>query len=504
MLWRIVPIVIIIFAVVWFTFYKIYETQLKNQTQQQLLQQSTNSAQIIASRLQNLQQSILQLAQHAYLVNSLIDFDNRSDYLPAFLESLKLSVIGTGMFTVLDYEGKIVHSSGAFSQKIDAITFNEIMRNGRIFRIGQDGLTVGASILYNDLHEGALVAHYDFTQLQSLLAHPVSIGRYMVLDKDDNILLGSLALEKQAATVADTGNPTLWSYQNNLDNLSGLRLVNYVERDTAIGTLTKKNIYMIAITILAFIIVMGAVIVSVLIVGRPLSDLGAQVMQIKKYEDLNRVINVVGPLEIQEIAQSLNDAHARIKRHSLQKKSIEKRLRQSQKYEILGNLATDITSQVHQSLVSIGQSLKTLQRHTYIIHDKMFHLSEIAMGSDQHDVTQKKLRSFIEDWQNTDFDKSLLVNQEIFQKTLLKLNNTSKDTKAMRDFVQGNKNDKVNISLSQLVEHAMTLSKSVLQQTNRRVRIKLHDNHYLIKNTKQSLMHVLVGLIINANDSIKA
>ena len=79
-----------------------------NQTKQQLLQQSHESAQIITSRLQNIQQSLTQLAQHAYLVNSLIDYDGRSDYLPAFLDGLKLSFIGSGVYTVLNYEGKII------------------------------------------------------------------------------------------------------------------------------------------------------------------------------------------------------------------------------------------------------------------------------------------------------------------------------------------------------------------------------------------------------------
>ena len=46
------------------------------------------------------------------------------------------------------------------------------------------------------------------------------------------------------------------------------------------------------------------------------------------------------------------------------------------------------------------------------------------------------------------------------------------------EFVHRNRNKKINISLSQLVEYAMTLSNSVLQQTNRRVRIKLRQPLY--------------------------
>ncbi|MDO6565602.1 ATP-binding protein [Alteromonas sp. 1_MG-2023] len=199
------------------------------------------------------------LASNDIIINSLVDLEQRDNYLPMFFRSLKLTQTRNVEFALYDFSGEMViqkNWSSSISEKLDTAWQRKTLGASFSFSsITQNGVLFSVPVLLGGAAEGALVMYVE--SLQALLAPFPRLTTQIVTEQNGRVLFSSdpefIPPGSQFSDADTMGYMTLDSRHQNL-TLYSLNPVS-----TAL-----KGLYWLALLMLA--IILGIILVNLHII----------------------------------------------------------------------------------------------------------------------------------------------------------------------------------------------------------------------------------------------
>ena len=158
-----------------------------------------------AKVMANIKQQVVNISNNELIINSLIDFDGRENYIPLFIRSFMLAGLDKAYISVTNFSGKIIthNSVKANKELIENTAWKDaVLNKSQVFSYIDDrGLIIAAPIMLSGLAEGAVVVTASLEEL----------SRNISLDNSKNIL-----------AYIDHKNRILYSSSENILPLSGV------------------------------------------------------------------------------------------------------------------------------------------------------------------------------------------------------------------------------------------------------------------------------------------
>ena len=133
------------------------------------------------------------LAANDIIINSLVDVEQRDNYLPMFFRSLNLTQAKSVEFALFDFAGnKVIDKNwnAALPKSLSDAWRQQTLGSSNTFSsVSQYGVVISVPVLLNGVSEGALVMYVD--SLQSLLAPYPRLTNQLVTDSNGNVLFSS-------------------------------------------------------------------------------------------------------------------------------------------------------------------------------------------------------------------------------------------------------------------------------------------------------------------------
>ncbi|WP_334050932.1 ATP-binding protein [Alteromonas gracilis] len=133
------------------------------------------------------------LAANDIIINALVDFEQRDNYLPMFFRSLNLTQAESVEFALFDFAGKRIidkNWNATLPESLSNAWRQQTLGSSNTFSsVSKYGVLISVPVLLRGVAEGALVMYVD--SLQSLLAPYPRLTNQLVTDKEGNVLFSS-------------------------------------------------------------------------------------------------------------------------------------------------------------------------------------------------------------------------------------------------------------------------------------------------------------------------
>lgn len=149
-----------------------------------------------------LQTQVSNLATNDLIVNSIIDYSNRDNYLPVFFRSLKLNITQDTAIVFTDFEGNVITGQAVELFNERQADFNwrtSVLERGQpYFEYSNEGVLAAYPVIYANSAEGAIIAYV--SKVQSVLAMGNHRQLMLLLDDNNQVLFSSNEAMQQAGT----------------------------------------------------------------------------------------------------------------------------------------------------------------------------------------------------------------------------------------------------------------------------------------------------------------
>ncbi len=296
----VIPLGIVIFSFMWSGGSYYLKNYVENELRQHVATIGVREAQRIQNQLEGLKNFARTLAGNDLLINGLIDLDSNSSYLPAFFYSLYPPVSSKGQVFLVDYKGRILISNR------NSDPLSTVAPGKETISINQNSLTIRVPILYSGSIEGGVVLRYSASTYDKLFGGSVA-GYDFFLYSDDNQVVYSTN-----SKLAETGQP---APSSDIDEWVQVR-THLANDNLSVSAASSISVAFETLKTLEFILFIGfatllavlvaLLIISLVIVSKPLKNLAHNISKIRDANDLDRILNIEGPREISEVASAFN------------------------------------------------------------------------------------------------------------------------------------------------------------------------------------------------------
>ena len=133
------------------------------------------------------------LAANDIIINSLVDFEQRDNYLPMFFRSLNLTQAKSVEFALFDFAGNRVidkNWNAVIPESLSSAWRQQTLGSSNAYSsVSKYGVLISVPVLLRGVAEGALVMYVD--SLQSLLAPYPRLTNQLVTDSSGHVLFSS-------------------------------------------------------------------------------------------------------------------------------------------------------------------------------------------------------------------------------------------------------------------------------------------------------------------------
>ena len=223
------------------------------------------------------------LAANDIIINSLVDVEQRDNYLPMFFRSLNLTQAKSVEFALFDFAGnKVIDKnwSAALPESLSNAWRQQTLGSSNTFSsVSQYGVVISVPVLLNGVSEGALVMYVD--SLQSLLASYPRLTNQLVTDSNGSVLFSS-----EPSLIAPNSNFSNFNqsgYSIKQASWKNLQLYSVKPTITAYREMAWTGIVLVAMIVGFIFIIFHMVTMTGTLAERTLSTL---------YDDIkNRLLN---------------------------------------------------------------------------------------------------------------------------------------------------------------------------------------------------------------------
>jgi len=303
-LWRVLPIAIVVMGVIGMIVLSATERTVQESVAEHLDRQSEYVAERIGQRLDTVLDQVTSLAKNDLVVNGLIDTQSRNLYLPTFFASLRLGGELNARISLVDYKGREI-----FSNNLDAgpltdapARVNTLAAGREVYYLGSEGMLLAVPVLVGGLHEGAIAASFPPDTLSDLFDAGVAEIEINVVGDSGTTVYFSSAVDSHSESIEDR-----WIEQrHSLPYLPGVDLVTAQHEETAFRTIYQLRAFLIYSTLLALVALVAAIVYSTYLSSRELRALSSILGRISRPEHLDQRVDATGPSELRALGNAFN------------------------------------------------------------------------------------------------------------------------------------------------------------------------------------------------------
>ena len=298
-----VPIAVIVLLATWYIENNILKSTIEAELREHIVDIEARERKHLQNNLNGINDFAKSLAANDLIINSLIDLEGRNAYIPLFFNSLVAPLARQARVSLVDYQGRII-ASNIGNNNIPSVSATTVEKGA--FFIDTDKLLVVEPILISGFAEGAIVLYYPRTAYGELFGD-LSFPHHLYVIGNNNLVVYSTNTD--LATVGEYHtNPTIdgWLQIRSTIPQSSIQVTIGSSLDIALESMkTIQSVRIVGLATLLLVSI-GLVLLSTIIVSRPLKQFSTVISSIKNVEDLAKRLDTKGPREISEIANAFN------------------------------------------------------------------------------------------------------------------------------------------------------------------------------------------------------
>ncbi|NQV98755.1 MAG: response regulator [Rhodospirillales bacterium] len=311
LLMRVLPFAAITMAATGFIGLKITEDIAEERVAEQLLRQSEQTEKIIRFRLENIISQTANLSKNALLINGLIDFEGRQNYLPTFFRTYRLAGFTNAGLEMVDYKGRRIFSNFSDDDmhlQVNGWQDEVIGKSGSWSHLSQNGFISIEPIIYSGNAEGAVIATLNNIELSRLFNIGVQYSETVVIDAANEIIYSSKDEFGQAGKPFNfAGNQDVLMVSAPLKLFSEAKIVTLQWRDVALSTQQWMQNFLIIGILIALLVLGAAVALTAFIAKRDVSRLTTVVRKINDTLGMGQRVTPSGPAELYALGNDFNN-----------------------------------------------------------------------------------------------------------------------------------------------------------------------------------------------------
>lgn len=228
------------------------------------------SASAVALKLATIAEAGQGLAGNDLIVNSIVDVQERLNYVPTLFRSLRIPGPERVSITLADYKGRPIASNVEPLSYQDAPWLDAVMGGEQVVRIRAEGLVVATPVLYSGYPEGLIVIEYDADALSEVVAQPVAFMNTVVTFESDVVLYSSNEALVQA--MSKPAKASDWIFDSvSVPEYPDLQIIVGQSKEEAFSVVDRQTLFLLLALVLSFAAVTVGVVSTAYWVQAPLA-----------------------------------------------------------------------------------------------------------------------------------------------------------------------------------------------------------------------------------------
>ncbi len=186
---KVMAMALLVSIVLFVSFFFFIKDQLNTKHRGQL-EQIEN---IAMTNINNVATQVLNLSNNDLIINSLIDFEQRENYLSIFFQSLKITDSPDVSIGFLDFNADpiVVKNWQVYEEKAQYFDWQPMVFESAKLKVevSEHGVLIAAPVLYGNLPEGAIIVY--IKSLQDLVTYSSSLGVQVLVNDEYEVLFSS-------------------------------------------------------------------------------------------------------------------------------------------------------------------------------------------------------------------------------------------------------------------------------------------------------------------------
>ncbi|MCP4117054.1 MAG: HAMP domain-containing histidine kinase [Desulfobacteraceae bacterium] len=510
---RVMPAAALLLILIWLVTRYLALQTLREEIQDNLMARTHMTAKSVGRKLDGLKAYAKVLSSNDLIINSLIDYTARENYLPTFFSSLQVPGAKNARIVLTDYKGRGVSSNNAGKNDCrNSMIIETVMQGNSVFEIQPDALTVALPVFYSGLPEGVLLIRHDSSDLSQLFNWDSQMMDFAVLLKPGILLFATCTdfsdeiystnfLSRKDQPPSDF--KTLWLKKKcGIPAYHSLEIVCGIRKHGALSQYSRMEAFLIVAMLLNLVALILGIFLSARLTAKPLDVFVNLIDNARRSRDFQASLPETGTVEIIALASAFN--------------ALVKELEQA-RAELLNKAIEEGRAQLSAMVLhNIGNAITPLSIHIRHINGK--DTEEIQTFLEQCHGELKKNEANLTEYVQYD-ERGKLVFQYMGQLiNSLKSVNDRQQKKIARaesslayiseiislqqNYAPGNREIKETINLNRIIETAVQIHKTAIEKRHIFLRMNLEPDMKQIVIDKSRLLQILVNLLKNSYEAI--
>ncbi|MCG8571973.1 MAG: ATP-binding protein [Spirochaetes bacterium] len=480
-----VPAAVFLCLFIWIVMRFISINTIHNEVNDEIEVQAKQASESVSKKLLTLIETIRGLAVNNLIVNGLVDVGGRVNYLPTFIESLRLPGPEDSTIVVTDYKGRqIISNKNSVVDYSKSEWLNKVLRGEEIVRVSNKKIIIAMPIRYYGSVEGLLIVSYESKDVKDILNIGSLFVKYVIYDQDKIILFSSNDGLGKIGQIYQDNEHSQWLKKQAPVADFNLTLVCAETKEIAYAQLYRMEVlWVVAVFILLLILIIG-IYISTMLILHPLRDFIKYIEEIKKTQNFKLTIPKSNLKEFEFLAITFNSFISELD-------SAQKQLLISEKMASIGQLAAGVAHEINNPLGSISSNSRSLKKYV----ENMLKALELYAENIQSDQLNSQLKRLKIDFIKSDILKLIENNISL----LLRMGNI---VNSLKNFSRVDHKQNELSDITQGLQSAIEVSRNEWKYSAD-VETDFYPDLSMIHCNMSELNQVFLNIIINAAQAIQ-
>jgi len=510
---KVIPLATFLLIMIWLATRYFALNALEEEVSDRLEVHTHMTSMAMADRLHGLIEYGQILSHNDLIINSLIDFSERKNYLPTFFQSLQIPNAHKGVICLLDYRGRQIISNTTHSHiEIAPSKIDAIMQGNNLFEVIEGQLFIAFPIIYNNHTEGILYFELKKTDLKKLLQINNQTVTITVVLKDTGNLTYALndgiynPSESNINTSKERpGSDSVnWITQSiQIPGYPDFEIMCSLKTESAFSSYKRTENFLIWAMLLDLLALILGIFFSTKLTAKPVQDFAELIRVARMNKSLSPILPETGTPETASLATAFNRLMSE---------------REQAREELLIQAVESGRAQLSAMVLhNIGNALTPLDPLLSQIESIMKGKIEIRLFQCLEEINKNKhcMTEYItQDEQGKQIYAYLASLPEAFKsendrlsnkltEIQNKVNHISEIVYLHQVYAPGNDELKTNCNINFLINSALQFHRNAFENSKIDIKTTLIKDIPYFKIDKNRLMQVIFNLIQNSYEAIE-
>lgn len=308
---RVVPIAAFFLILIWIVIRIVSLNTLKKEITENLSTRTNITAIAVKHKISDLRDYLKLLASNDLVINALIDFNARHNYLPTFFKSLKFPDLENARLYLTDYKGRQIVSNLNFPKNFqESVALKKAMNKEEYVEINDLHVMISIPVLYGGFPEGMIIIILDRDSLHSFFNIESTLIDFAIIFKDMDFLYTTTKDFK--SEIMDKTSETWIKIKKTVPSYENTLVICGIKKDLAYAQYHKMENFLFAAMILDLIALVIGIFFSARLTANPLASFVNILNTARESEKNMPNFPEQGTVEIKSLARAFNNLNVEL------------------------------------------------------------------------------------------------------------------------------------------------------------------------------------------------